>query len=128
MPDLGKRENVMGPQPIAKRVVPPAEVEATAKRITELLSAGKVSELTELTVESMRTEMEALAKSAPAGRYSGCAIVAMARVNLHYYLKIRMMSADGEPFLFQVRIGETKGRWMVFDIMNLSGLRSAWTR
>ncbi len=125
MPDLGKRENVMGPQPIAKRVVPPAEVEATAKRITELLSAGKVSELT---VESMRTEMEALATSAPADRYRGCAIIAMARVNLHYYLKIRMLSADGEPFLFQVRIGETKGRWMVFDIMNLSGLRSAWTR
>lgn len=126
MADLGMRGNVMGPQPIARRSETPAEMTATAQQVLELMLAGKSAELALLAMPACSGEMAEFAATVPPGQCSGYEVIALAHVNRHYYVKARLTGA--QPVTVQFRLGEHEGRWMVWEVMNLSGRRGAWTR
>lgn len=128
MPELGNRANVMGPQPIAERKPPPAEMLAAAERMLKLLAEGDQSGLEAMAAPNTLGELSQLAQSSRPGMYDKREIIAQARVNSHYYVKARLSGASVEPFLLQVRLGERDGRWLIWEAKNLSGRRSAWTK
>ena len=49
MPDLGERGNVMGPQPIAAIVEPPAEMFAAAEHLLKALMRGDLASVEDTT-------------------------------------------------------------------------------
>ncbi len=128
MPDMGIRGNVLGPQPIAARKPVPDEVLATVARVMDLLARGSREELAALAVERERDALARLASAVEPGNYDRREIVGTARTNDHYWIKARMSGAGGTPFLFQLRLGLNGDRWAVWQAINLTGLRSAWTR
>jgi hypothetical protein len=128
MPDLGERGNVMGPQPIAAIVEPPAAMLAAAEHLLNALMRGDHASVEAMTPAHVRDEMLAIAKEIPPNRYATFEIIGRARVAKHYFLKARLTGADVEPFKFQFRLGETDGKWTVREALNLTGRRSAWTR
>jgi len=128
MPDLGERGNVMGPQPIAARKpVPPAMLEA-ADRVLKLLAEGKQAELAAMATGSGAREIAEVAAAVKPGLYDSHEIIATARVNSHHYVKARLSGAKTGAFTVQFRLGEHEGRWVIWDAMNLTGRRGAWTR
>ena len=128
MPDLGERGNVMGPQPIAQIVEPPAEMFAAAERLLNALIRGDHASVEAMTPAHVRDEMMLVAKAIPANRYDKFEIIGRARVSKHYFLKAQLIGTDVEPFKFQFRLGETDGKWTVREALNLTGRRSAWSR
>src|ERR1700735_1353109 len=126
MPDLGERGNVMGPQPIAAIVEPPAAMFAAAEHLLNALMRG--DHAGGGGVAHVREEMMHVAKEIPANRYDKFEIIGRARVSKHYFLKAQLIGADIEPFKFQFRLGETDGKWTVREALNLTGRRSAWSR
>jgi hypothetical protein len=128
MPDLGERRHVMGPQPIAKVVEPPASMFAAADRLLNALMRGDRATVEEMTPPHVRDEMMQIANAIPPNEYDKAEIVGRARVAKHYFLKARLVGANSEPFKFQFRLGETDGKWTVREALNLTGRRSAWTR
>jgi len=128
MPDLGERGNVMGPQPIAPIVEPPAAMLAAADHLLNALMRGDHASVEAMTPPHVRDEMLAIAKEIPPNRYAKFEIIGRARVSRHYFLKAQLTGADAEPFKFQFRLGETDGKWTVREALNLTGRRSAWTR
>ncbi len=128
MPDLGIRGNVLGPQPIAERKPVPREVLETVARAMDLLARGSREELAALAVERERDALAALASAIEPGKYDDREVVGAARTNDHYWIKARMSRPGAKPFLFQLRLGREGDRWAVWQAINLSGLRSAWTR
>ena len=128
MPDLGERGNVMGPQPIAAIVEPPAEMFAAAEHLLKALMRGDHASVEAMTPAHVRDEMMRVAKEIPASRYDRFEIIGRARVSKHYFLKAQLIGADIEPFKFQFRLGETDGKWTVREALNLTGRRSAWSR
>jgi hypothetical protein len=128
MPDLGNRANVMGPQPLSKPVETPKEVIDAALRVASLVASHNPGALESLALEACRNELTSLAKNAPPGKYRDAEIVGVARVNQHYFVKLQLPRSDGELFKIQLRVGQHDGRWMVWDAMNLSDKRSAWTK
>jgi hypothetical protein len=128
MPDLGNRANVMGPQPIAQRLPVPPDMLEAAHRIMKLLAQGDAAGLEAIAVEKARGDAAALARSARPGAYDKDEIIGHARMSRQYYLKARLSGPGVEPLTFQVRLGEQEGRWLVFEVKNLSGRRSAWTK
>ncbi|MGH7932183.1 MAG: hypothetical protein ACREQN_03340 [Candidatus Binataceae bacterium] len=128
MADLGERANVMGPQSIGgRRPTPPAMVEA-AKYVLKLLVEGRQIELAALTTPTAQSEAAELAGAVTPGIYGGSEIIATARVNDHYYVKARLHGDGGETFTLQMRLGERDGRWLLWEALNLTGRRGAWTR
>ena len=128
MPDLGNRSSVMGPQPIAKRfVVPPAMLE-TADHILELLSQGRRAELEALSVPKAAGELRDLMDAIASGAYESHEIIAHAKANNHYYVKARLFGERSALFTLQLRLGESEGHWAIWEAVNLSGGRTAWTR
>lgn len=128
MPDMGIRGNVLGPQPIAARRPIPPEVIETVARVMDLLASGSREQLAALAVERERDAIAALASALEPGKYEKREIFATARTNDHYWIKARMSGPGVKPFLFQLRIGLDSNRWAVWQAINLTGLRSAWTR
>ena len=128
MPDLGERGNVMGPQPIAAVVEPPAAMFAAAENLLNALMRGDHASVEAMTPAHVRDEMLQIAKEIPAHRYDKFEIIGRARVSKHYFLKARLTGAGVEPFKFQFRLGETDGKWTVREGLNLTGRRSAWSR
>jgi hypothetical protein len=128
MPDLGERRNVMGPQPIAQVVEPPAEMLAAADRLLNALIRGERATVEEMTPPHVRDEMMQIANAIAPGKYDKFGIVGRARVFRHYFLKAQLTGPNVEPFKFQFRLGETDGKWTVREALNLTGRRSAWTR
>jgi hypothetical protein len=128
MPDLGERGNVMGPQPIARVVEPPAEMFAAAERLLNALMRGDHGSVEEMTPPHVREEMTQIADAIAPGKYDKFEIVGRARVFRHYFLKAQLTGPKVEPFKFQFRLGETDGKWTVREALNLTGRRSAWTR
>src|SRR5579871_4594004 len=61
MPDMGFRDNVMGPQPIAERKAIPEAVLEAAHRILDLLANGKGAQVSATAVDSARDEVAGLA-------------------------------------------------------------------
>lgn len=128
MPDMGIRGNVLGPQPIAARKPIPQDVIDTVARVMELLAAGSADALAPFAAEKARDELLRLASAVEAGKYDDQEIVGTARTNEHYWIKARLSGPGVKPFTFQIRLGRDGDRWSVWQAMNLSGLRSAWTR
>lgn len=132
MPELGDRARALGPQPIEQRLAPPQAMIAAADHVLGLLAgagrdAAKREELEALAMPKALDELRALINAAR-GAYERHEIVAHAKVNAHYYIKGRLFCAGIEPFTLQVRLGEHQGRWMLWEVANLSGGRTAWTR
>jgi len=128
MPDLGNRSSVMGPQPIAKRFeVPPAMI-AAANHILELLAGGRRAELEALGVSKAPGELRELMDAIAPGIYGRHQVIAHAKANNHYYVKARLFGARAAPFTLQLRLGEHEGRWAIWEAVNLSVGRTAWTR
>ena len=128
MPDLGERGNVMGPQPIASIVQPPAEMLAAADRLLNALMRGDQASVEAMTPPHVRDEMMVVAKAIPPNKYDKFELIGRARVAQHYFLKALLTGPNGEPFKFQFRLGATDGKWTVREALNLTGRRSAWTR
>jgi hypothetical protein len=128
MPDLGNRSSVMGPQPIAKRFVVPPAMLAAAGQILELLADSRRAELEALVVEKAAGELHDLMDAIAPGAYASHQIIAHAKANNHYYVKARLFGARATPFTLQLRLGEHEGRWIIWEAVNLSGGRTAWTR
>jgi hypothetical protein len=128
MPELGERRHVMGPQPIAAVIEPPAEMFAAAERLLKALMRGDHKTVEEMTPAHVRDEMMAVAQAIPAGKYDTSEIIGRARVAKHYFVKAQLTGANVEPFKFQFRLGETDGKWTVREALNLTGRRSAWSR
>jgi hypothetical protein len=128
MADLGIRGNVMGPQPIAQRQpLPPAMFEA-AEHVIAMFERGDVQGLAAISVPAVASEVRTIASSISPGHYTRHEIVAVARVIHHYYLKVRMFGDAVEPFSIQFRLGHKDGQWLIWEIINLTGRRAAWTR
>ncbi len=128
MPELGNRANVMGPQPIGARHSLPPDMLALGERILDLLAAGKRTELEALAAPKGSTELRELIDAVAPGVFDRHEIVGHAKVNKHYYVKARLHSRSVEPFTFQMRLGEHEGHWAIWEAVNLTGGRTAWTR
>ncbi|MGA2410867.1 MAG: hypothetical protein ABSG46_10835 [Candidatus Binataceae bacterium] len=128
MADLGIRGNVMGPQPIAQaKPLPPAMLEA-AEHVFAMLERGEVAELVAMSTPSVAGAIEVIASAIQPGLYNRHEIIAHARVIQHYYIKGRLLGDGGEPFTIQFRLGEKDGAWLIWEVLNLTGGRAAWTR
>jgi hypothetical protein len=128
MPDMGFRDNVMGPQPIAHRKTIPEDVLDAVTHILDLLAGGKGVEVSALAVDSARDEVASLAAVIKPGIYSEKNIVATARTNDHYWIKAKLTGPDAKPFTLQLRIGASGDRLMIWEATNLSDVRSGFTK
>lgn len=133
MPDLGDRARALGPQPIETPLAPPPAMLAAAHRILDLFAAlgrepAKRGELEALVMPKVLDDLRSLIEAIGRNSYERHEIVAHAKINAHYYIKGRLFGPGAEPFTLQMRLGEHQGRWMVWDVANLSGGRTAWTR
>ncbi len=128
MPDLGNRSSATGPQPIADRFVVPPAMLAAADHILELLAHSRRAELEALVAAKATGELRGLMDAIAPGAYQSHEIIAHAKANNHYYLKARLFGARATSFTLQLRLGEHEGRWIIWEAVNLSGGRTAWTR
>jgi hypothetical protein len=128
MSNLGERANVMGPQPIfARYVVPPAMI-AAAESVLTMLAAGDAAGLAAMAAPSGAAELAAIAAAVRPGVFDRHGIIAQARLNDHHYVKARLHGPHAEPFTVQFRLGQVDGKWRVWEAVNLTGRRGAWTR
>jgi hypothetical protein len=128
MPDMGYRDNVMGPQPIAERKSIPESLLETVRHILDLLANGKSGEVSAMAVDTAKEETASLASSVKAGVYNDKSIVATARTNEHYWIKAKLIGPDAKPLTVQFRMGPDGDRWLIWEASNLSDAPSAWTR
>jgi len=128
MPDLGARGNVMGPQPIAQVVEPPAAMLAAAGELLEALMRRDLAGVEAMTAAQARDEMRSIANEIKPGKYDKFELIGRGRVSRHYFIEARLTGTDAEPFKIQFRLGETDGKWTVREALNLTGRRSAWTK
>jgi hypothetical protein len=119
---------VIGPQPIAERTPVPAPMRAAADHFLALLTEGKHEELSLMATPAGGREVAEVAAAVPANVYSRHEIIATARINQHHYVKARLIGHGVAPLTLQFRLGECDGRWLVWEAMNLSDGRAAWTR
>jgi hypothetical protein len=128
MPDLGDRSSALGPQPIAKPFVTPPAMLAAADHILELLARGGRAELETLVVAKAAGALRELMNAIAPGTYETHKIIAHAKAANHYFLKARLFGARTAPFTLQFRLGEREGRWVIWEALNLTAGRTAWTR
>jgi hypothetical protein len=128
MPDMGYRDNVMGPQPIAGRKPVPQSLLDTVSRILDLLADGKSSDLTSMAVDTAKDETAKLGAAIKAGVYNDKRVLATARTNEHYWIKAKLTGPDTKPLIVQFRLGPDGESWLIWEAANLSDSRSAWTR
>jgi len=128
MPDLGERRHVMGPQPIAEIVEPPADLFVAAETLLNALMRGDHATVEAMTPPHVRDEMSQISNAIPANKYDKFEIIGRARIAKHYFLKARLTGPSAEPFKFHFRLGQTDGKWTVREALNLTGRRSAWSR
>jgi len=128
MPDMGFRDNVMGPQPIAQRKPIPAAVLEAVHHILDLLADGKDAEASAMAVDSAKDEIASLAAAVKAGIYNDKSIVGTARTNEHYWIKARLTGPDAKPFTLQLRMGPSGDKWLIWEATNLSDVRSGFSK
>lgn len=128
MPDMGYRDNVMGPQPIATRKPIPQDLLDTVARVLDLLSEGKGTEIAAMAVDTAKDETAKLAAAVKAGTYDDKSVIATARTNEHYWIKAKLTGPDAKPLTLQFRLGPDGDKWLIWEATNLSDARSAWTR
>ncbi|HXW83862.1 MAG TPA: hypothetical protein VEJ86_05625 [Candidatus Binataceae bacterium] len=128
MPDLGNRANVNGPQPIGKVVEPPADLYDTGRRFLERLMKGDKPGALAMAADDARDDVAAAADSLGPNSYSEMEFFGRARVVKHWWLKARLTKGGGAPAIVQFRLGTgANGEWMVYEMMNLTGVRSGWS-
>jgi hypothetical protein len=128
MPDMGFRDNVMGPQPIAHRKAIPQDLLDTVARILDLLAIGKGAEVSTMAVDSAKDEVASLAAAVKPGIYDNKSIVGTARTNEHYWIKAKLTGPNAKPFTLQLRMGPSGDRLMIWEATNLSDARSGFTK
>ncbi len=129
MGDLGNRANVMGPQPIGVPVEPPAAMLDAAARLLGALMRGDKAAALQMCAEQARDQLAQIADSIAPGAYNGCEIIGRARVVKHYFIKARLTGPEQRPMTVQLRIGpDENGAWTVRDALNLTLVRSGWTK
>jgi hypothetical protein len=129
MADLGTRANVMGPQPIGVRKVDPPEMYDAAGKFLDALMRGDKAAALAMTDEQAHGQVTAIADSFKAGAYTENEIFGKARVVKHYYVKGRLKGPGGAQASVQFRIGAgDDGRWTVREAINLTAVRSGWTK
>ena len=128
MPDLGKRANVMGPQPLGPIKQPPPEMTAAIDRFLTVLMAGNRDEALAMTDERARERVAQIAGAIRPGVYKHTRILGRARVVEHYFVKARLSGSQGESLTLQFRIGAEGGRWTIREAADLTKVRSAWTK
>ncbi|HLI81484.1 MAG TPA: hypothetical protein VKV03_15955 [Candidatus Binataceae bacterium] len=128
MPDMGYKDNVMGPQPIAPRKSIPESLLATVRHILDLLADGKGADASSMAVDSAKDELSQLAASVKAGVYNDKRIVGTARTNDHFWIKAKLSGPDAKPLTIQFRMSADGDRWLIWEASNLSDARSAWTK
>jgi hypothetical protein len=128
MPDMGFRDNVMGPQPIAHRKGIPEDVYDAVARILDLLASGKSAEVSAMAVDSAKEEIVSLAASIKPGVYNDQSVLGTARTNDHYWIKARLTGPDAKPFTLQLRMGPSGDRLMIWEATNLSDVRSGFSK
>ncbi|MGH7918247.1 MAG: hypothetical protein ACREQE_12310 [Candidatus Binataceae bacterium] len=128
MPDLGERANVMGPQPLEPRRPAPAAMLEAANHMLRLLAERRQAELTAMAAPAAQKELMETLAALPHKAWERIEIVATARVNDHHYVKARLHDGNGATFTLQIRLGERDGRWLIWEALNLTGRRGAWTR
>lgn len=128
MAELGIRGNVMGPQPIAQRKPLPADMLEMADHVIRMFAQGDADGLAAMSVPAVAGVARSVATEIAPGRYQRHEIVAAARVIHHYYLKVRIFGDGAEPFTLQFRLGSKDGKWLLWEVINLTGRRAAWTR
>jgi hypothetical protein len=128
MPDLGKRANVMGPQPLGPIKEPAPEMTAAIDRFLTVLMAGNRDEALAMTHERARERVAQIAAAISPGVYNHSRILGRARVVEHYFVKARLSGSKGESLTLQFRIGAEGGRWTIREAADLTKVRSAWTK
>jgi hypothetical protein len=127
MAELGIRSNVMGPQPIAARKSLPPEMLEAAERVVMMFMCADGEGLAAFSVSAIAGSMRAIAAQIAPESYTRHAVVATARVIQHYYVKVRMFGEGVEPFTIQFRLGKQNNQWLLWEVINLTGRRGAWT-
>jgi hypothetical protein len=128
MPDMGFRDNVMGPQPIAQRKPIPEAVMEAARHVLDLLANGKSAEASAMAVDTAKEEVASLAAAIRPGVYNDKIIVGTARTNAHFWIKARLTGPDAKPFTVQLRMGAKGDRLMIWEATNLSDVRSGFSK
>ena len=128
MPDLGERGNVMGPQPIAQVVEPPAAMFAAAEQLLGALMRGDRASVEAMTAGQAREHIDQIANEIQPGKYDKFELIGRGRVAKHYFLKARLSGSGAAPFTIQFRLGEDDGKWTVREALNLTNRRSGWTK
>lgn len=128
MPDLGKRANVMGPQPLGPIKEPAPEMTAAIDRFLSVLMAGNRDEALAMTHERARERVAQIAGAIQPRVFNHCRILGRARVVEHYFVKARLSGSKGESLTLQFRIGAEGGRWTIREAADLTKVRSAWTK
>jgi len=128
MPDLGNRANVMGPQPLGPIKPQPPAMLAAVDAFLAALMAGRKDEALAMTREDVRERVAQIAAAIKPGVYSDAQVLGKARVVEHYFVKARLTGSSAPPFTLQFRIGPEGDRWTVREAVNLTGVRSAWTK
>jgi hypothetical protein len=118
----------MGPQPLGPVKQPAPEMMQTIDRLLNALIAGDKDTVRSLSDDNARDQMSQIADAVPRGAFSEAEILGKARVVEHYFIKARLLGANDKKFLFQFRIGPDGGKWTVREAVNLTGMRSAWTK
>jgi hypothetical protein len=128
MPDLGERANVMGPQPIMRRTPVPSAMIAAAERVLELLATCKPMELAALAMPQAASKVAEIGAAVHPGAYDYHEILATARVKDHHFVKAWLRGPRAAPFTVMFRLGQHDGRWMIWDVIDLTGRRGALGR
>ncbi len=126
MPDLGFRENVMGPQPIGKVVVAPAEMTRSLDALMHALMSGDHAAAEAMTEAQALEDLRQIANAIAPADYDKYELVGHARIAQHFYNKVRL--AGPKPMTIQFRLGKDGERWTVREATNLTGRRSGWSK
>ena len=121
MPDLGERGNVMGPQPIAAVVEPPAAMFAAAGTSADRDDARRRASAEAMTHGAgARRRSRRSRKRFSRAAYDKFEIIGRARVVEALFFEGAADRRGREPFKFQFRLGETGGKWTVREALNLT--------
>jgi hypothetical protein len=99
---------------------------AAVEALMKLMLSGNQDAAAALALPGCASEVAKFARNVRESSCDGFEIIATARVHAHHYVKARVTGA--QPLTVQFRLGEYEGRWMVWELIDLTGRRGAWTR
>jgi hypothetical protein len=126
MPDLGYRENVMGPQPIGKIVEPPPSMIEAFESLMRALMRGDRATVEAITEPQALEDIKQIESAIEPGVYATFEVIGRARISKHFYTKAILPGA--RPLTLQIRLGKNGDQWTIREAVNLTGRRSGWSR